>query len=451
MTGKELERRIEGALSRCAPDDLEGVLSRCETRKGNVISMTTRRKNSVVRNLIAACLVLAIVGAAGMGVIYQQNFAVASIVSIDVNPSIELTVNKNEKVISCQALNDDAKTVLSDMGNGADLKNTKLDVAVNALVGALVRNGYLDSISSALLISVEDKDQARAEKLEKELTASVGAVLRNKAAEAAVMSQTVTKDTSLEKLAKDNGISTGKAALINGIVAKNDSLKFTELASLSVEEISDMLKTGAAQMPIGREEALRIAVKYADVKVEDIKSKEVDAELDDRVPHYDIEIRTSAGEFEYEVDAYTGAVIKGVKDINASAKTVEKAEKRTEKAVPKAERSAQETKVNDISKSEALDIATEDFISRNAELKGEKIIYSVVKPDDDRDEIRHYDVQFVIGRYEVEYEIETETGRIIGRDIDIDDRFDDDDDDRYDDDDDDRDDRHDRYDDDDDD
>lgn len=51
------------------------------------------------------------------------------------------------------------------MGGGADLKGTKLEVAVNAVVGALVSSGYLDSLSSAILISVEDQDQDRASRL----------------------------------------------------------------------------------------------------------------------------------------------------------------------------------------------------------------------------------------------------------------------------------------------
>ena len=167
MTNQELEQRLADAVSRTAPNDLEGVLSRCETRKGNVIQMTTRRKNPMIRNLIAACLALALLG--GGTIVYQQTYAVTSIVSLDVNPSIELEVNKSEKVLTCAALNEEAATVLADMNGGADLKGTKLDVAVNAIVGSLVRNGYLDKISSAILISVEDKDQTRAAKLQQEL------------------------------------------------------------------------------------------------------------------------------------------------------------------------------------------------------------------------------------------------------------------------------------------
>ena len=140
MTNQELERRIEQALAHSAPDDLEGVLSRCETRKGVVIPMTKKNKNWT-RNLIAACLALVLVG--GTSAFYQQSYAVASVVSLDVNPSIELQVNKQRKVLSCEGRNEEAAQVLADMGGGTDLEGTKLDVAVNAIVGSLVRHGHL--------------------------------------------------------------------------------------------------------------------------------------------------------------------------------------------------------------------------------------------------------------------------------------------------------------------
>ena len=171
MTNEKMERQLAAALEKTAPDDMSGVLSRCEARKGTVIPMTTKKTaNRKWTTLVAACLAVLLLG--GGGVFYQRANAVASVVSLDVNPSIELKVSKSEKVLVCTPLNEDAKAILADMGDGADLKGAKLDVAVNAIVGSLVRNGYLDSISSAIMISVEDKDTARAEKLQRELTST---------------------------------------------------------------------------------------------------------------------------------------------------------------------------------------------------------------------------------------------------------------------------------------
>ena len=266
MTDQELMQRLKSALEATAPDDFGDVLSRCEAGKGTVIDMTNATNNNTnngkkpwKRALIAACLALVVLAGGGGGIFYQQAHAVASIVSLDVNPSIELTVNKNEKVLTCKGLNAEAAVVLMDMDGGHDLEGAKLDVAVNAIVGALVRNGYLDHLDSAILISVEDKDAARGERIQQELTEAVGGTLQSAANSAAVLTQTVAADKALDAQAQQNNISTGKAYLVEQVMAIDPDLTFEGLAALSVEELRDLITTGAryAHRP-GRGPASRI-------------------------------------------------------------------------------------------------------------------------------------------------------------------------------------------------
>ena len=47
MTNREIERKLKEALSRSVPDRLEEILSDCETQKGNVLYMTTKKKTKV--------------------------------------------------------------------------------------------------------------------------------------------------------------------------------------------------------------------------------------------------------------------------------------------------------------------------------------------------------------------------------------------------------------------
>ena len=88
--------------------------------------------------LAAACLALVVVGG-GAGVQYYQANAVASVISLDVNPSVELDVNRQEKVVSAVPLNADANEIL----DGMDLKGADLNVAVNAIMGSLLKHGYV--------------------------------------------------------------------------------------------------------------------------------------------------------------------------------------------------------------------------------------------------------------------------------------------------------------------
>ena len=177
MTDQELEQRLRTALEHAAPDHLEALLSRCELRRGNVIPMTVParkpRKKAAMAWLAAACLALVVVGG-GAGVQYYQANAVASVISLDVNPSVELDVNRQEKVVSAVPLNADANEIL----DGMDLKGADLNVAVNAIMGSLLKHGYVDELANSILISVEDDDAARGAALEQKLTTEIGQVLR---------------------------------------------------------------------------------------------------------------------------------------------------------------------------------------------------------------------------------------------------------------------------------
>ena len=403
MTNKKMEQRLAAALEKTTPDDMSGVLSRCEARKGTVIPMTTKKTvNRKWTTLVAACLAVMLL--CGGGVFYQQAHAVASVVSLDVNPSIELKVSRNEKVLACVPLNEDAKAILADMSNGADIKGAKLDVAVNAIVGSLVRNGYLNSISSAIMISVEDKDAARAEKLQRELTSAVDGVLQTSEAKAAVLTQTLTQDATREQQARENNISTGKAALVNRVLAINPSLKFDALAKLSVEELKDLAEAGAPAMPIGRDAAAYAAEQYAGTTASDSVTAEVDSELDESPAHYEVELHTAWGEFEYLVDAYTGKVLSGQKDLLATAPAGDEAAKPTAPSGGA-----------DIGHAKAKSIAL------NHAGVSENKAYDMEIELDDEDGTLVYEVEFKSSGMEYSYEINAATGAILKHEAEIDD------------------------------
>ena len=403
MTNEKMEQRLASAVEKTAPNDVNGVLSRCDERKGTVIPMTTKKTTKKRwTTLAAACLALVLLG--GGGIFYQQAHAVASVVSLDVNPSIELKVSRSEKVLVCTPLNEDAKAILADMGDGADLKGAKLDVAVNAIVGSLVRNGYLNSISSAIMISVEDNDTARAEKLQRELTSTVDGVLQTSEAKASVLTQTLTQDAGLEQQARENSISTGKAALVNRVLALNPALKFDALAKLSVEELKDLAEAGAPAMPIGTDKAMDIAAAaFGKASTAKMAYSEVDPELDESPAHYEVEIRSQTGEeFEYKVDAYTGAILESKRE----------AADGTEVPVVQPSKPAAS---GDIGYAKAKSVAL------NHAGVSESKAYDMDIELDDEDGRLIYEVEFKSGNMEYSYEINAATGAILTHETELDD------------------------------
>ena len=278
---------------------------------------------------------------------------------------------------------------------------------MNAIVGSLVRNGYLSSISSAIMISVEDKDTARAEKLQRELTDAVDGVLQTSEAKASVLTQTLTQDTARDQQAQENNISTGKAALVNRVLAINPELQFDALAKLSVEELKDLAEAGAPAMPIGKDKAMDIAVaEFGKASTAEILHSEVDPELDESPAHYEVEITGRNGEeIEYKIDAYSGAVIEAKREAADDDEASE-----AQPAKP-----AQPGTAQDISHAKAKSIALNHAgVDANT-------VYDMNIQLDVEDGTIIYEVEFKSGNREYDYEIDAATGAILHHETEIDD------------------------------
>lgn len=347
MTDRELEQRLHTALDHAAPNDVNGVLSRCESGKGTVIQMTNTNENKKTNAkkwapmAVAACLALLLVGG-GAGYYYQSVNGVASIVSLDVNPSIELKVNKNEKVLSATPMNDDAKEIL----DGMNLKGTQADVAMNAIIGSLLQHGYVDELANSILITVEDDDQARGEKLQQALTQQADAALASAQVNGAILSQVMVHSDELSQKAQEYGISAGKAALIQAVVeGSNNTKTFENLVGLSINELnllytaqlslpandddlgiiggadgptaiyttdSTILASGSASQNayIGAEAAKTAALKHAGFSASQVTFLDAEYDYDDGRMIYEVEFHVNGTEYDYDIDALTGAVVK---------------------------------------------------------------------------------------------------------------------------------------------
>lgn len=392
ISEQEIHQRLRTAVDHAAPDPWDRIAASCKAQKGTVIPMSEYKKPRRRWAPMAVAAALAVVCCVFGVTSWRSANAVASVVSLDVNPSIQLQVSKSEKVLSADALNQDAEVILE----GMDLKGTQLKVAVNAIVGSLLQNGYLDRLSSAILISVEDDDSLRAARLESDLTAEVGTALQNASAGAAVLSQIFATDAALESQAQSSSISVGKAAMIRDIQALNGALDFDALSVLSVEELKQLREIGAPAIPIGKDAAAAAAAAYAGLSSYDFA--DVDPELDEYPVHYEVELITTQGEFDYDVDAWTGEVLKGLANVaNGTAPSG--------------------SSTGGISADKARSIALTDAGISESDALGLR-----VKQDWD-DGVALYEVEFRSGGAEYEYDIRLSDGAILKSERDADNNY----------------------------
>ena len=124
-----------------------------------------------------------------------------------------------------------------------DLKHTDLDVAMNALIGSMVKHGYLSEARHVVLVSVESSDSRKAEQLKSHVSEEIYTYLENLIGSGKVFEQQIQRDTELNKIAKTYRITPGKAAIMKKIVQLYPELDYVKLASLSLEELMEYLET----------------------------------------------------------------------------------------------------------------------------------------------------------------------------------------------------------------
>ena len=268
------------------------------------------KKNLIIS--LSACLAVCVCLFIGLGY-FNNNVKVASIIGIDVNPSVELKVNKNEKVLDVIANNDDAKVILE----GMDLKGSDINVAVNALIGSMVKNGYIDELANSILISVDNPDSQESEKLRKKIVDELNAFISN-GNNISVVSQSITAEDKNTSLAKKYGISVGKLELIEKLIEKNNLYTYETLKDLSINELNLLLgsttenvtTSGSASEKayIGKDKALEIALSAASAS--EATWSEVEMDYDDGLMVYEVEFTYNNREYDYEINATTGDIIK---------------------------------------------------------------------------------------------------------------------------------------------
>ena len=311
-----------------------------------------------------------------------------SVVMIDVNPSIELTLNSDDRIVDYEANDSESEMIIS----GMDLENTDVVVALNAIIGSMIRNGYIDELSNSILVSVQNSDINKALSLENLLVKEIDDILKDSNVDGSVIGLTLSSSDSLNGVAEANGISLGKAKLITALVQVNNLLNINDLAKLTINELNllldtytldvDKLGSASSKQYIGEDKAKNIALNHAGVDNPNMLHIEFD--LDDGIMVYDVEFYSDNIEYDYEINAVTGVIIEYNKSFENS---------------------------DDVSS------GNNDYLSKE-EAKKIAVDHAGISPSyveiefDYENGIAVYEIEFKYQNYEYDYEIDAITGEI---------------------------------------
>ncbi|MDF2907516.1 MAG: hypothetical protein K0R34_2837 [Herbinix sp.] len=166
-----------------------------------------------------------------------------SYVSVDVNPSIEYTVNRFDRVLTVKAVNDDGKEILQEI-NLNDLENQTIEAALLSTIEQITVAGYFTGTTEGgIVITTASEDGDKADELATDLQQVVEEELTETEETVTVEAYSV----GLERVeeARLLGVTPGKLNLVEKLQASSsdpEAINTEEWLNKSVKDIMKATK-----------------------------------------------------------------------------------------------------------------------------------------------------------------------------------------------------------------
>ena len=209
------------------------------------------RHQSMYRIFLPYAAAALIIIAAGLSYMYETALAY-SYVTVDVNPSIEYTLNRLNRVINVTALNDDATSIVENL-NGS-IKNKSLSDALSETVAVLQENNYLLGDDASILIDVVPGSERSYSDLSGDISETFD--------DSNISLCLLESDIASRQEAIDSGMSTGRFEAMKQIADSNPGNETDSFTGDNIQDLSalkDVYKTLPVKEILTTEEQLQNA------------------------------------------------------------------------------------------------------------------------------------------------------------------------------------------------
>lgn len=206
-------------------------------------------RNSIwLRMGIAAACAACVLGASVVGA--YAYFTPVSYVSLDVNPSIEYSLNIFDRVLSAKGVNDDGENILEVIGL-TRLKNESVEKAIRKTVNAIAKQGYLGGdAEGGVVVTVSNKQEKKAEKLSEQLKQAVEQAAEEDELDVAVESMAVGEARVQE--ARSLGVTPGKLNLVEKLKASAESADDIDVEAWLDRSVKDIMQQTKANKALSK-------------------------------------------------------------------------------------------------------------------------------------------------------------------------------------------------------
>ena len=180
------------------------------------------------KKVILWWLIIVIVAIIGYLFLFKEKY---TIITLDINPSLELKVDKKENVIEVTALNDDAKVLVPNK-----YKNKNIDEVLMGISEKIIENVDSEGKEYVILLHIDGNIS------EDIVNGKIVSLFEERHMVVNVIVPKVTKED--KKKAKELNITPAKAAYLNEVVKSNSDLKIEDIKDKLVSELNEMKETG---------------------------------------------------------------------------------------------------------------------------------------------------------------------------------------------------------------
>ena len=214
----------------------DGCIVRVKNRNytiGQEVEMNMRNNLSFskITALVAACMMVFLGGSA------YAYYTPTTYVSLDVNPAIEFSVNRFDRVLSAKGVNDEGNEILSEV-ELAHLKNKNIEEAITLTVNEIAQAGYLNGSGNGIVIATAAKNKEKAAELATDLETAANTACEKNNVEKVANAEAVGLERVTE--AKELGVTPGKLNLVEKLIASAEepaTIDQTEWLTKPVKEI----------------------------------------------------------------------------------------------------------------------------------------------------------------------------------------------------------------------
>ncbi len=159
-----------------------------------------------------------------------------ALISIDINPSIELSINGNGTIVDAVFGNDDGKMLLKSL----DFKNKPIEEEIGKIISLAKENGYVVEGKTKILITgaLYPTKWLKSESNEKKLKEILSSLKKVEGADVMVL---YINDSGMISAAEEKDISIGKLALYKYAQKNNIDLSLEEIKKSSVTDLCTKL------------------------------------------------------------------------------------------------------------------------------------------------------------------------------------------------------------------